>query len=107
MTWDITKVRGPGRRDWFHLNVILASCSRYVVGWRLAAQESATLAKHFIAETMSTHGVQPGELKLDSDRGASIRSKTVAEMLADLGMVRSHSRPRTSNDNPFSGAQFK
>ena len=106
-TWDITKVRGPGRRDWYHLYVIIDLYSRYVVGWLLAAHESGALAERFIAETMSTHGVQPGELTLHSDRGVSMRSKTVAEMLADMGVVRSHSRPRTSNDNPFSEAQFK
>jgi putative transposase len=106
-TWDITKVRGPERRDWYHLYVIIDLFSRYVVGWFLASQETGALAERFIAETMKKHGVKAGELTLHSDRGASMRSKTVAEMLADIGVVRSHSRPRTSNDNAFSEAQFK
>jgi len=106
-TWDITKVRGPGRRDWYHLYVIIDLYSRYVVGWFVAAHETGALAERFIAETMVKHGVRAGELTLHSDRGASMRSKTVAEMLTDMGVVRSHSRPRTSNDNPFSESQFK
>lgn len=106
-TWDITKIRGPERRDWYHLYVILDLYSRYVVGWFLAAHESGALAERFIAEAMVRHDVGPGELTLHSDRGTSMRSKTVAEMLADMEVVRSHSRPRTSNDNAFSEAQFK
>jgi putative transposase len=106
-TWDITKVRGPERRDWYHLYVIIDLFSRYVVGWFLATHESGSLAERFIAETMAEQGVQPNSLTLHSDRGAAMRSRTVAEMLADLGVVKSHSRPRTSNDNPFSEAQFK
>lgn len=106
-TWDITKVRGPDRRVWFHLYVILDIYSRYVVGWMLAATESASLAERFIAETLEKEGVTRGTLTLHSDRGTSMRSRTVAEMLDDLGVTKSHSRPRTSNDNPFSESQFK
>lgn len=106
-SWDITKVQGPGRRDWYHLYVILDIFSRYVVGWMLAATETASLAERFIAETLSKHGIVMNELTLHADRGTSMRSKTVAEMLADMGVTRSHSRPRVSNDNAFSEAQFK
>jgi len=107
-SWDITKVGGPERRVWFHLYVILDVYSRYVVGWMLAATETATLAERFIAETLEKEdiGAEDG-LVLHSDRGTSMRSRTVAEMLDDLGVTKSHSRPRTSNDNPFSEAQFK
>jgi transposase InsO family protein len=107
-SWDITKIRGPERRVWFHLYVILDVYSRYIVGWMLAATETATLAERFIAETLDKEGIAPGRgLTLHSDRGTSMRSKTVAELLDDLGVTKSHSRPRTSNDNPFSEAQFK
>lgn len=106
-TWDITKVRGPERRTWYHLYVILDLFSRYVVGWMLAATESASLAERFIAETLDKEGIERDALTLHSDRGASMRSKTVAEFLADMGVTKSHSRPRTSNDNAFSEAQFK
>ena len=106
-SWDITKVRGPHRRDWYHLYVILDVYSRYVVGWMLAEHETAALAERFIADTIAKYGFDPLDLTLHSDRGTSMRSKTVAELLDDLGVTRSHSRPRTSNDNPFSEAQFK
>jgi putative transposase len=106
-SWDITKVRGPERRVWFQLYVMLDVFSRKVVGWMLAAHESGALAERFIAETLDKEGILPGQLTIHSDRGTSMRSKTVAEFLADIGVTRSHSRPRTSNDNPFSEAQFK
>lgn len=106
-SWDITKIRGPERRVWFHLYVILDVFSRKVVGWMLASTETATLAERFIAETLEKEGIATGMLTLHSDRGTSMRSKTVAELLDDLGVAKSHSRPRTSNDNPFSEAQFK
>ncbi len=106
-SWDITKIRGPDRRVWFHLYVILDIFSRKVVGWMLAPHESGSLAEQFIAETLAKEGIVAGTLTLHSDRGTSMRSKTVAELLADIGVTKSHSRPRTSNDNPFSEAQFK
>ena len=106
-TWDITKVRGPDRRVWFHLYVILDLYSRYVVGWFLSSTESASQAERFIAETIEKEAVPSDTLTLHSDRGTSMRSRTVAEMLDDLGVKKSHSRPRTSNDNPFSESQFK
>lgn len=106
-SWDITKIRGPDRRVWFHLYVILDIFSRKAVGWMLAGHESGSLAEQFIAETLANEGIVQGSLTLHSDRGTSMRSKTVAEFLADIGVTKSHSRPRTSNDNPFSESQFK
>jgi putative transposase len=106
-SWDITKIRGPDRRVWLHLYVILDVYSRKAVGWLLATTETAALAERFIRDTHENERVLPGSLTLHSDRGTSMRSKTVAELLDDLGVVKSHSRPRTSNDNPFSEAQFK
>jgi putative transposase len=106
-SWDITKIRGPDRRVWLHLYVILDVYSRKVVGWLLATTETAALAERFIRATHENESVLPGSLTLHSDRGTSMRSKTVAELLDDLGVVKSHSRPRVSNDNPFSEAQFK
>jgi putative transposase len=106
-SWDITKVRGPARGQYYQLYVILDVFSRKTVGWLLAETESASLAEHLIAQTMAREGVQPGQLTLHADRGPAMRSKTVAELLSDLGVTKSHSRPRTSDDNPFSEAQFK
>ncbi len=106
-SWDITKLLGPAKWTYFSLYVILDIFSRYVVGWMLAPHESAALAERLIAETCAKHGIQPGQLTLHADRGASMRSKPVALLLADLGVTRTHSRPQVSNDNPFSEAQFK
>ncbi len=106
-SWDITKLKGPVKWTYFHLYVILDLYSRYVVGWMVAHRESATLAKRLIAETVSKQRVCGDPLTLHADRGSSMRSKTVALLLADLGLRKSHSRPYTSNDNPFSEAQFK
>jgi putative transposase len=103
-SWDITKLQGPGRSEYFHLYVMLDIFSRYVVGWTVAAAESAELAKAFIADITATHGAPQA---IHADRGTSMTSKPVAQLLADLGVARSHSRPRVSNDNPYSEAQFK
>ena len=106
-SWDITKLLGPAKWTYFYLYVILDIFSRYVVGWMLAAHESAALAERLIAETCAKHGIQPGQLTLHADRGTSMKSKPVALLLADLGVTKTHSRPQVSNDNPFSEAQFK
>jgi putative transposase len=106
-TWDITKLRGPAKWTYFYLYVILDIFSRYVVGWMVAHRESAALAKRLIAETCSKQEITPEQLTIHADRGPSMRSKTVALLLSDLGVVKSHSRPHVSNDNPFSESQFK
>ena len=106
-SWDITKVKGPVKWTYFHLYVILDIFSRYVVGWMIAPRESAQLAAQLIADTVAKQNVTPGMLTLHADRGTSMRSKTVAELLVDLEVSKSHSRPYVSDDNPFSEAQFK
>jgi putative transposase len=106
-SWDITKLLGPAKWTYFYLYVILDIYSRYVVGWMLAPYESAALAERLIAETCAKHVIRPGQLTLHADRGASMRSKPVALLLADLGVTKTHSRPQVSNDNPFSEAHFK
>jgi putative transposase len=103
-SWDITKLRGPDRGIYFDLYVILDIYSRYVVGWTVAAREDAAIATAMIEQAISVHG-KPGSLH--ADRGTSMTSKPVAQLLVDLGVARSHSRPHVSNDNPFSEAQFK
>ena len=106
-SWDITKLLGPAKWTYFYLYVVLDIFSRYVVGWLIAHRESAELAQHFIAETAAKQGIDPGQLTLHADRGTSMTSKPVALLLADLGITKSHSRPYTSNDNPYSESQFK
>ena len=106
-SWDITQLKGPAKWLSFYLYVVLDVFSRYVVGWLVAEQESAQLAEILIAETCTQQGIQPGQLTLHSDRGSPMKSKQVSQLLVDLGIIKSHSRPHVSNDNPFSEAQFK
>ena len=104
---EFTGIRSPAKWFYFHLYVILDIFSRYVVGWMVAHRESAALAKRLIAETCRKQGITPDNLTIHADRGASMRSKTVALLLSDLGVLKSHSRPHVSNDNPYSEAHFK
>jgi putative transposase len=106
-SWDITKLLGPAKWTYFYLYVILDVFSRYVVGWMVAPRESAALAERLIKDTCAKQAIAPGQLTIHADRGSSMRSKPVALLLADLGVVKTHSRPHVSNDNPFSEAQFK
>lgn len=106
-SWDITKLLGPAKWTYFYLYVILDIYSRYVTGWMLASRESADLAKRLIRETIDKQGVQADQLVLHSDRGPSMKSHSVAQLLATLGVTKSHNRPHVSNDNPFSESQFK
>ena len=106
-SWDITKLKGPAKWVYFYLYVILDVFSRYVVGWLVAEHESAALAEQLIAESCRKQQIDPDQLTLHSDRGPSMTSKTVAQFLADLGVTKTHSRPYTANDNPFSESQFK
>ena len=106
-SWDITKLKGPIAYLYFSLYVILDLFSRYVVGWMVAAQENARLAERLIAATCEKQAIGPHQLTIHADRGAPMRSKLVAELVADLDIAASHSRPRVSNDNPFSEAQFR
>ena len=106
-SWDITKLLGPAKWTYFYLYVILDIFSRYVVGWMVAHRESAALAERLIGETCEKQRIKPGQLTLHADRGSSMTSKPVAFLLADLGVVKTHSRPHVSNDNPFSESQFK
>jgi putative transposase len=106
-SWDITKLKGPRRGEYYDLYVVLDIFSRYVVAWCVAPCESGELAKELIADAVARHQVPPGQLNIHADRGSSMTSNPVVELLAFLGIGRSHSRPHVSNDNPYSESQFK
>jgi len=106
-SWDITKLLGPAKWTYFYLYVILDIFSRYVVGWTLAHRESGTLAQQLIAVTCAKQAIVPGQLTVHADRGSSMKSNLVAQLLADLGVTKTHSRPYVSDDNPFSESQFR
>ena len=106
-SWDITKLKGPIPYLYYSLYVILDLFSRYAVGWMVARHETAHLADRLIAATCLKQGITPQQLTIHADRGAPMRSTLVALLFSDLGIDASHSRPRVSNDNPFSDAQFR
>jgi putative transposase len=106
-SWDITKLKGAQPWTYYYLYVIMDVFSRYVVGWMVMEREAASLAEALIAETCAKEGILPDQLTLHAERGSSMSSKTVAQLLATLGVTKPHSRPHVSNDNPYSEAQFK
>jgi putative transposase len=106
-SWDITKLRGPVKWTYFYLYVLIDIFSRYVVGWTVQLRESATIAKELIAQSLEQQQIGPDQLTVHADRGSSMISKPVAFLLADFGVTKSHSRPYTSDDNPYSEAHFK
>ena len=106
-SWDITKLKGPAKWTYFYLYVVLDVFSRYIVGWMVATEETAVLAKKLVAEICARQGIDPGQLTLHADRGSAMTSKSFALLLSDLGVTKTHSRPYVSNDNPFSESAFK
>lgn len=106
-SWDITLLKGPVKMTYFQLYLILDIFSRYVVGWMVAEREHEELAKLLIEDTYMKQGIAEGQLTVHADRGSSMKSHTVAQLLSNLGVIKSHSRPSVSNDNPYSESQFK
>jgi putative transposase len=106
-SWDVSKLKGPAKWTWFYLYVILDVFSRYVVGWTVQYRETGAIAEALIAQAIEQQQIEPGTLTVHADRGGPQRSKPVAFLLADLGITKSHSRPYTSTDNPYSEAHFK
>ncbi|MBI5608305.1 MAG: IS3 family transposase [Deltaproteobacteria bacterium] len=106
-SWDITKLKGPAKWTYFYLYVILDIFSRKVTGWMLADRESATLATALVTQTCEKEGISEGQLTLHADRGSAMKSLALAELLANLGITKTHSRPHVSDDNPYSESQFK
>ena len=106
-SWDITKLATWGRGVFLSLYVVLDLYSRYVVAWMVAGRENSALAKQLLAEAITRQGIEPGRLRVHQDRGAPMTAHGFLDLLAELGVDSSHSRPRVSNDNAFSEAQFK
>ena len=106
-SWDITKLRGPAKWTHFALYTVIDIFSRFIVGWMIAERESAELAKQLIATAAANQHIQPEQLTLHADNGKPMKAKSLALLLSDLSIEKSHSRPYVSDDNPFSEAQFK
>lgn len=106
-SWDITKLKGPKKWNYFYLYVMMDIFSRYVVGWMVASRENAKLAQAFINETVAKYAIDQSKLTIHSGRGAPMTAKSTSQLHSDLGILQSLSRPQVSNDNPFSEAAFK
>jgi len=106
-SWDISRLKGPFQGKWYYLYLMLDLYSRYVVGWMVAEHETARLAQHFIRDTVRRHLREGEEITIHSDRGSPMTANTTRDLLALLGVSQSLSRPRTSDDNPYSEAQFR
>lgn len=106
-SWDISLMRGPVKWTHFALYTVLDIFSRYVVGWMIATAQTSDLARQLVSESARRQGILPGQLTLHSDNGTPMKGKPLVALLEELGIDRSHSRPHTSDDNPFSEAQFK
>ena len=103
----MSKLKGPAKWTYFYLYVILDVFSRYIVGWTVQYRETAQLAKALIEQATEQQQITPKILTLHADRGGPMRAKPVAFLLADLGVTKTHSRPYTSSDNPYSESNFK
>jgi putative transposase len=106
-SWDITKLLGPKKWSYYNLYVVMDVFSRYVVGWLIADRESGYYAKQLMRECCQRQEINPKQLTIHADNGGPMKSKTLGQFFAELGVVKTHSRPRVSNDNPFSESQFK
>jgi putative transposase len=106
-SWDITKLKAADKWHYYYLYVVMDIYSRYVVAWCVATRENSEIAKQLIFDACLRHNIEPGKLTIHADRGSSMTSKLVSELLIDLDVTRTHSRPHVSNDNCYSEAQFK
>jgi putative transposase len=106
-SWDITKLKGPAKGSYFCLFTIIDIYSRYTAGWMIATSENKELAEQFLSSTIAKYGIEQGQLTIHSDRGSPMVAENVAQMTSNLGVTKSHSRPKTSNDNPYSESQYK
>jgi putative transposase len=105
-TWDISKLATFTSGVFLNLYVILDLYSRYVVAWMIAERENSALAKQLFAEAIHRYAIEPGSLLVHQDRGAPMTAHGFAELLSALGVDRSYSRPRVSNDNPHQESLF-
>ena len=106
-SWDITKLKAEEKWCYYYLYVVMDIYSRYVVAWCVTLKEDSETARQLILDACLKHNIKPGELTIHADRGSSMTSKLVSQLLIDLDVTRTHSRPHVSNDNCYSEAQFK
>lgn len=106
-TWDITWMPGPVAGRFFYLYMIVDIFSRKIVGWEVHERESAELAAALIRRAVLAEGCLMRPLVLHADNGSPMKGATMKVTMEKLGITASYSRPRVSNDNPFSEALFR
>ena len=106
-SWDITYLRSPVRGWFYYLYLAVDIFSRKIVGWAVHEVEDSDLAAGLIREAALREGVDPGRLVLHSDNGGPMKGATMLATLQWLGIIPSFSRPRVSDDNPYSEALFR
>lgn len=106
-SWDISPIATTMKRRFFYLYAVIDIYSRYVPGWCVEEVEDKDLARELFERTCGDQGIQPGALTVHSDNGPQMRSDALNEFYAIAGISKSRSRPRVSNDNPYSESLFK
>jgi putative transposase len=106
-SWNITKLRGPEPGIWYSLLIMIDIFSRYVVGWMPVRSSNGEIATEFIKSILERENIAPPQAVVHADRGTEMTAKPVCDLLDSLGVSRSHSRPRVSDDNPYSESQFR
>lgn len=106
-SWDITYLRSPVRGMFFYLYMVVDIWSRKVIRAEVHEVESGELARLFLLRACAQEKIEPGQLSIHSDNGGPMKGATLQATLEVLGVVASFSRPRTSDDNPFSESLFK
>lgn len=106
-SWDITKLPTRRRAEYLNLYVVLDLFSRFIVAWMISRKENAALAQQLMSEAAQRYDIRSGSLTLHQDRGSPMIAHSYLDLMAELGVTCSHSRPRVSNDNAFSESQFK
>lgn len=106
-TWDIAKLATRKRGEYLSLYVVMDLFSRHIVAWMLSRKENSALSSQLIEEAYVRYDIQPDSLTIHQDRGVPMTAHCYLDLLGELAITASHSRPRVSNDNAMSEAQFK
>lgn len=106
-TWDITKLATLRRGVYLSLYVVLDLYSRFAVAWMVSRKENSALAQQLMRQAIERYAIDNAQLTIHQDRGAPMTAHAYLDLISELGATSSHSRPRVSNDNPFSESQFK
>jgi putative transposase len=105
--WDVTWLPGPAKGIFFYLFLILDIYSRKIVGWEIHEEESSELAALLVQKAYLREGIAGVPLVLHSDNGSPMKGASLMETLYRLGIMKSYSRPRVSNDNAYAESIFR